>query len=56
MHDVNVSCFGTTKCHLVTRVREHSNSASAVLEHMNGCHACRSAKVKIVIRFRIREE
>ena len=41
LRDANVLCIGKTKCRLVTRVREHSNS-SAVCEHLEICDVCRS--------------
>ena len=40
--DADLSYIGKTKRHLVTRVREHSKSASAVCEHLEGCDACKS--------------
>ena len=40
--DADVSYVGKTKRHLVTRVREHSKSASAVCEHLEVCDVCRS--------------
>ena len=42
LRDANVSYIGKTKRHLVTRVREHSNTASAVCEHLESCDVCRS--------------
>ena len=42
--DADLSYIGKTKRHLVTKVREHSKSASAsaVCEHLEGCDACKS--------------
>ena len=39
--DANISYIGKTKRHLATIVREHSNSASAICDHLGGCTTCK---------------
>ena len=44
LHDVDTTYIGKTKRHLATRVKEHghSNSTSAIHDHMSDCKACQS--------------
>ena len=42
LRDANQTYIGKTKRHLVTRVREHGQSSSAIYEHLGSCDSCKS--------------
>ena len=42
VRDANTFYIGKTKRHLATRVREHSQSSSAIHEHLTNCAMCKS--------------